>query len=223
MSSYFRRLAAGFALVLFAVAVFRPAMADEAQDLVDKARLSIEAILADTNLEEMRELFDQAKGVLLVPQRVKVGFFLGGEAGDGVLLARDEETGAWSYPAFYELGSASLGLQFGVQVSETVVLVMNRDALEKLMGNSFTFGVDGNIAVATIGKGVKASAGADYYTFGRAKGLFLGMSIEGLSLMPLRDVNVAYYGAGVSPRDIVIDRRVSNPGAEALRASLGVQ
>lgn len=223
MSSTFRRLAAGFALVLFAVAVFRPAVADEAQDLVDKARLSIEAILADSNLGEMRELFDQAKGVLLVPERVKVGFFLGGEAGDGVLLARDEATGAWSYPAFYELGSASLGLQFGVQVSETVVLVMNRDALEKLMTNSFTFGVDGNIAIATIGKGVKASAGADYYTFGRAKGLFLGMSIEGLSLMPLRDVNAAYYGAEVSPRDIVIDRRVSNPGAEALRASLGVQ
>ena len=227
MSKSLRRLAAGFALAALVVVFMRPALADEAQTLVDKARLSIEAIRADPQFAEMADLFDEARGVLLFPERVKVGFILGGEAGDGVLLARDEETGAWSYPAFYKMGSASLGLQAGVQISETIVLVMNRDALDDLLANSFNFGGDANIAVATMGTGVKAATGSataiDYYTFGRSKGLFFGASLEGVSISPDGPANAAYYGAEVSARDIVIDRKVSNPGAEDLRVSLGAQ
>ncbi len=57
-------------------------------------------------------LLREAKGVIVVPALVKVGFIIGGQGGDGVLLRRN--AGVWSYPAFYSLGSPSLGLQAGI-------------------------------------------------------------------------------------------------------------
>jgi len=44
----------------------------------------------------MREHLKDAKGVLIYPQVLKAGFFLGGSGGTGVLLARDGKTGEWA-------------------------------------------------------------------------------------------------------------------------------
>ena len=51
----------------------------------------------------------RAKAVIIVPALVKVGFIIGGQGGDAVLLRRNGKV--WSYPAFYSLGSPSLGLR----------------------------------------------------------------------------------------------------------------
>ena len=56
----------------------------------------------------------RARAVMICPRVFKAGFFLGGEGGDCVLLAR-AGNGTWSYPAFYGMGSGSFGLQIGIQ------------------------------------------------------------------------------------------------------------
>src|SRR5947209_8073004 len=61
----------------------------------------------------------QARAVMIVPKLLKGGFIVGGEGGEGVLLAR--ERGGWSDPAFYSIGAASLGLQAGVQQSVMIL------------------------------------------------------------------------------------------------------
>ncbi len=47
--------------------------------------------------------------VLVFPQVIKGGFFIGGAGGTGVLVARDAKTGDWSQPAFYTIGSVTFG------------------------------------------------------------------------------------------------------------------
>ena len=93
----------------------------EQQELVDKAAISVEKIAARTDINRyVKKYMREAKGVLVIPSLLKAGFFVGGEGGTGVLLAKGE-SGQWSYPAFYTLGAASIGIQFGGQVSETML------------------------------------------------------------------------------------------------------
>src|SRR6185437_11154251 len=98
------------AIVALAV-TFAPkayAQSDQA-NLVDRARITIDDLKTDKEFGNARDLLRRAKAVLIVPSLVKGGFFVGGEGGQGVLLARN--AAGWSNPAFYTLASASFGLQ----------------------------------------------------------------------------------------------------------------
>ena len=98
--------------------------------------------------------------MLIVPRLFKGGFIVGGEGGKGVLLAR-APGGTWSDLAFYGLGSASFGLQAGLEQSEAILLVMTQGGVGALVHDQFKIGAQAGIAVATLGSGVEgAMAGA---------------------------------------------------------------
>ena len=87
-----------------------------------------------------------AKAILIVPQLLKGALILGFEGGTGVLLVRDEKTGAWSQPAFYKLRTGSLGLQIGAESSDMVFLVMTTKGVESFYTSSFRLGGDASVA-----------------------------------------------------------------------------
>lgn len=191
------------------------------QQLIDKARITIDSFVADPNLEWFRNNVKNAKGLLIVPELLKGGFVLGGSGGRGVLLIQDEATGEWSYPAFYGLGSVSLGLQIGGKISEVVMMVMTQKGLESLYTSSFKIGGDLSIAAGPIGataEGATApSMNVDYLSFARSKGAFAGISLDGAVVKTNGEWNNAYYGKPVQPTDIFVIRSVSNADADALR------
>ena len=59
-----------------------------------------------------------------MPKLVKGGFIFGAEGGDGVLLRRTGH--GWSEPNFYGMGSASFGLQVGLEQAELVFIINSR-------------------------------------------------------------------------------------------------
>jgi len=71
-----------------------PAMADDAQDarqLVEKARLTFENFMADKDLgPNVRSLVKRAKGVLIYPQILKGAFIVGASGGSGTMQAYDD-------------------------------------------------------------------------------------------------------------------------------------
>jgi lipid-binding SYLF domain-containing protein len=196
--------------------------ATEQQELVDRAKATIESLKSDPNFAQFRDLLDHAKAVVVMPQLYRGGFIVGAEGGAGVLLARDART--WSYPAFFDLGSASIGLQIGAEVSEVVLLVMTEKGFERLLEDRVTLGGDVSIAVGPVGAGLEArtttSADADVYAFARAQGLFGGFALKGGALSPNEATTREYYGRSITAREIVVDRKSSNPGAEGLREAL---
>jgi len=225
------RLIAPVALVLTMVAVLlsggRSAVAaSETQELVIKARLTVEKLLSDPDLPMPRRWIKRAKGVLIVPSLLKAGFVFGAEGGNGVLLARDDKLG-WSYPAFYTLAAGSFGLQIGVQDSEVMFMVMRKQGLIAMLDRNVKLGADASIAVGPKGAGLEGATGlafnADIYSFAYTKGLFGGLSFEGSVAAERKDLNEEFYGKPVSARDIVIERKVSNVAAEALRRALVVK
>ncbi len=118
-----------------ALAVAAPLYAQsDQQKLVDECLVTWNNFQADPNMTWFREHDHEAVGFLIAEKVVKAGFVFGGSGGRAVLVAKGEK--GWAGPAFYTLGTASAGFQAGVDVSEVIVLVMNKKALDKLMTGS---------------------------------------------------------------------------------------
>ena len=193
--------------------------AKTAQGIVDKARISFESLAEDKNFAAMRQALKNARGVLIFPQLIKGGFFVGGSGGTGVLLARDAG-GERKGPAFYTIGSASIGVQFGGEAAETVIVINSQKALDSLYANQFKLGADGSIAAGPVGQGAALAFTTDMVSFSRSKGAFIGISLEG-SVLDVRDsLNRAYYNSQISPLDILVRHKVSSAQANALRAAV---
>jgi lipid-binding SYLF domain-containing protein len=162
--------------------------------------------------------------VLILPSFAQAAFVVGGAGGRGVLLARSGP-GDWSYPAFYTMGSGSLGLQIGGRVQEIVLIVLTEKGLNALLDSKFKFGAEMGVTVVngggSIAAATTANVGADIVAYSKASGLFVGGALEGSYLEPDNDWNALYYGSGARGRAIVLDRRYTNPGANGLRQYLG--
>ena len=191
----------------------------EARQLVEKARFTLENFVADPNMAALRDLLKNAKGVFIAPQILKGAFVLGASGGSGVFLAREQNTGKWSQPAFYTLGGVSFGLQAGGEASEVILVVTSDRGISAMLSNNFKLGADVSFALGPVGAGVggaTAALSADIVAFSRSKGLYGGVSLEG-SVIAVRDSwNQAYYGKSVTPTDILVHRDVRNPESSAL-------
>jgi len=201
------------------------AQSNDAQGVVNDAFQVIERIRTGSGAAtNAREVLHRARGVLIIPALVKGGFIFGGQGGTGVLLSRDPQTSQWSYPAFYDMGAGSFGLQIGLEVSKVVLIIMNDRALNALMSDEFKIGAEAGIAIATLGAGAEASTtsagGADIYAFAESMGLFGGIAIQGGIVKPRLPYNHSYYGADVKSEDIVLKGGPRNPGADQLRNDL---
>jgi lipid-binding SYLF domain-containing protein len=198
--------------------------AGDQQVTVDRARLVVNDLRTDKEFGSARSLMQRARAVMIVPRLYKGGFFVGGEGGDGVLLTR-KRGGGWSEPAFYAIGSASFGLQIGLEQSEMVMFVMSQKALDALMHDQFKIGAQAGLAVVTLGAGVEgattAAAGADIVVWASSSGAYAGVSLNGSVIKPQYDDDHAYYGPGVTQQDILFRGTVANPKAGPLVHALG--
>lgn len=215
-----------FLAALALAAVLAPPVAraqNNVQALVDRSTLALEDVLSPDSSNQAPKMLQQARAVMICPRIFEAGFIVGGAGGNCVMVAR-AANGTWSYPAFYGIGSASVGLQLGLKDSELVLMVMTNRGLNALLSSHFKFGADASAVVATIGGGVQGAtttaAGADIVGFTKSRGAFAGLSLQGSILNARPSWDQAYYGRPVGARGIVLRMEVSNPGAEPLRALL---
>jgi lipid-binding SYLF domain-containing protein len=200
----------------------RPALADDAQDaqqLVEKARLTFDAFVADKQMEGMLALVKRAKGVLIYPQVLRAAFIFGASGGSGAFLARDEKANHWGGPAFYTIGEASFGLQAGGDAAEIILVALTDRGVAALLATSSKLGADASVALGPVGAGAAAATAnlsADIVSFARSKGLYAGISVQGAVVATRGALNKAYYGRDVTPTDILIKRAVTNPHAASL-------
>ena len=216
-----------FAFLLAAAIVLAPgvhARASEQQDMIDKAAITVRKMLADPKLVMLQRWMKRAKGALVIPSLIKGGFMFAAEGGTGVLLTRTAD-GKWSYPAFYTVGGASFGFQAGIQDSEVIFVIMTDNGLTSMMEKKFKMGAEASVAMGPVaGTGVRgattANLDADIYAYAVTSGVFGGVSFDGTVVVE-RDVwNENYYGAVVTARQIVIEHKISNKGADRLRRAM---
>jgi lipid-binding SYLF domain-containing protein len=201
-----------------------PALADaKRQSLVDQSLKSASKVLSGKDYPDALRSMGKARGVIIVPELVQGGFILGAAGGRGVLMGRTSPT-HWTYPAFYNLGSGSIGFQAGAKVSEIVFIILTEKGLAAIIDHKFKFGAEAGVTMVAVGIGLEgastAATGADIVAYASSNGLFAGASLEGSYIDADNDWNALYYGSGATGRAIVQDGRFSNPGAEPLRQFL---
>ena len=186
----------------------------EPDKLVADAQVSFNNFLRDPDQTWVQENLSRAKAVLIVPQLVKAGFIFGGSGGRAVLVAKDGRV--WTGPAFYDLATASVGFQAGVEVSELVMVVMTEKGLNSLLSSSFKIGGDASVAAGPVGAGAKSTVTADLISFSRAKGVYGGVNLDGTVIHPSESLNTAYYGRTVTATDVLIRGNPKSPRSTAL-------
>jgi len=205
---------------------FSSAHADDfrAQRLVDESLQSLNRFLIE--VDYIQDNLQEAKGVLIAPSMYKGAFFLGGSGGRAILMVKDPETGRWIGPAFYTLGAGSIGVQFGVQKMEVLLMVMTRRGIESLYSSNFKLGGAVSVAAGPVGVGAEAATPlnltADMISFTLAKGAFLGFSLDGTVISVSEEYNDAYYdGRNLRPANIFVDKTKHAPaGADDIRRRL---
>ena len=214
-----RSLLAGTAAAVLAAPSI--ALADaKRQSLVDQSLDTGRKILDGKDFPDARKVMNNARGVMIVPELVQGGFIIGAAGGRGVLMSRTGHSD-WSYPAFYGLGSGSVGLQIGGKVSEIVFIIRTEKGLHAIIDHKFKFGAEAGVTMVAVGAGFEGAStsalGADIVAFANSNGLFAGASLEGSYIDADNDWNALYYGQGATGKAIVVDRRFTNPGAEPIR------
>jgi len=197
------------------------ASASEQTNILDQAAATIGHMKSDPAFDKARGMMANAKGVLVIPRLIKGGFIFGAEGGSGVLMKKNGNT--WSSPAFYTMGSASFGLQAGLEQAEIVMLIMSDRALEAITRSEFKIGAGAGITVVSLSAGAEGATSpnlsGDIIVWTSGKGLYGGLTLNGSVVKAREDWNNTFYGRPVQLSDILNDR-VTVPSPNPIRQQL---
>jgi SH3 domain-containing YSC84-like protein 1 len=191
--------------------------------LLDDARATVESFRADAQNTFMPSALRDARAVIVFPQLMKGGFIFGVEGGNGVLMTRNA-AGGFGQPVFVNMGTASLGLQAGVQSAETIMFVNSDRALQKLLSDKVSLGADASVAVINVGGGAAAATApsmtGDITAVSRTRGLYGGLAFEGSVISPDASANRDFYGRTVTPQEVIAMSPQTTNAAQGLRSAL---
>src|SRR2546425_59091 len=169
----------------------------------DKASRVFDQIMGTREKSIPRDLLDRAEAVAVFPGVIKAGFIVGGRGGSGVISRR--VANGWSAPAFFDLAGGSIGLQIGASSTDFILLFMNENAVDSLLGDKFEIGGEGSVAAGPVGRSASASTdvklNAQILSYSRSRGAFAGLELKGVVIKPDNEDNLQVYG--MTARDIL--------------------
>ena len=211
----------GLLLGLAVLLLNTPAKAADQMTVLNEAVITVDKMKTDPTFGPSRQILRSARAVLIVPQLIKGGFIFGAEGGDGVLLQRLGS--GWSAPAFYTIGSASFGLQIGLEEARFVMFIMSERALRAIEQSKFTFGGEAGLTVVTLGANAQGATSTnltgDIIVWASSKGAYGGLTLQGSVLAPKNDANAQFYSRPLSVPQI-LGSPVRSPATLALRRDL---
>jgi lipid-binding SYLF domain-containing protein len=194
------------AAALASVCFVLPAQADDDNDLLRDANRVVNHLRSDPAFGTARNMLQGAEAVYIVPKLIKGGFIFGAEGGEGVLLHRTGK--GWSTPRFYDMGSASFGLQIGLEKAELVFIINSKRALRGIEKGEVKLGAGAGITVVTLSsaaEGATTAHGGDIVVWASGTGAYGGLTFNGTVIKQDKDANAA---------------PVTGPAAQALRKNL---
>ena len=183
--SFFGQIARGFIVTIAAVSFTGASSAIAA----DKPLLTQDAEAALQSLYNThpgaKSIGAQSAGILVFPKIVRAGFVVGGSGGEGVLFKKGK---AHSY---YSSGSASVGLQAGVQsFGYAVFFLTEKDLKDFQNSKGWDIGAAPTVVVIDAGAGKElntttAKKGVYAFVFNQ-EGLMAGMALQGQKITKIK-------------------------------------
>ena len=208
-------------VILVAGLVAAPALArsDDKADLMKRMREAQDVLKSSVNAPDKgipKELLERAECVGVFPNVAKGAFIVGGEFGRGIFTCRGKD-GKMGPPAFFSIGGPSIGWQFGGDVADFVLLIMNENGVKHLLEDHFTLGGEAAAVAGPVGRTAQAATDlqlhAEILSWSRTKGLFLGASLKGTGLNHDEKASKLMYGKEVPASDILVKQSVPVPAS----------
>jgi lipid-binding SYLF domain-containing protein len=152
-------------------------------------------------------LLERAYGIAVFPDLTKAAFFVGGRRGHGALVVRDKQ-GRFTNPVFVTMTGGSFGWQWGVQLTDIVLVFTTAKGVEGINGGKVTLGADASVAAGPVGRQASAATDvafkAEVYSYSRSHGIFAGLALDGTVITIDDAANAAFYKKpGVTAGDIL--------------------
>jgi lipid-binding SYLF domain-containing protein len=198
--------------------------ADTAQKTLNEAASVFSEIMATPDKGIPQDLLEKASCVVIVPGLKKAAFVVGGQYGVGFTTCRNSSGTGWGPPAAVRMEGGSVGLQIGASSTDLVMLVMNRNGMDKLLADKFTLGADASVAAGPVGRTAAADTdvkmSAEILAWSRSKGLFAGIALKGATFRNDLDRNAELYGHGMTNKEVITSEMAPPPAAKSLLAAL---
>lgn len=169
---------------------------------------------------QMQAMLRKAKGVFIVPDYGRGALIVGGAGGEGVAMSR--KGGAWSGPAFYNIGSVSIGAQVGASAGSIAMLLMSDDAVNAFkQNNNFSLNADAGLTIVDYSARADAAAGdSDVVVWSDTEGALANASVGVTDVSRDDDEIKSFYPHEVTAKEI-LNREVPAPAAaDRLRDAL---
>jgi lipid-binding SYLF domain-containing protein len=174
----------------------------KAQEVMDQLSDAKDSAIPD-------KILSSARCVAIIPSMVKGGFVFGAQHGRGVATCR-LANGRWSAPAFFTATGGSWGAQIGVAGVDLVMVFTKEGGADKLLDANFKIGGEVTAAAGPVGRDATAStdikANTAILTYSRAKGAFVGATLNGVSVRADKDSTIAFYGHDVEFKDALLGK-----------------
>jgi len=169
----------------------------------------------------------KAKCIIVIPGVKKFATGFGVSYGRGAMTCHQGEDykGRWGAPAMYALEGGNFGLQFGLQGTDLVLVVVNERGVDSLLRSKIRLGGDASVSAGPIGRNMQAATDlgmkAEILSYSRSRGVFAGVAIEGSTLRPDNYANSILYNRDeITARQIVRGRTTVPAQAKDLIAFL---
>jgi len=209
------------ALVLAAAAI---AAAETAQERLATSAEVFQEVMGTPDKGIPQDLLGKAQCVIIVPGLKKGAVLVGGQYGRGFAECRKGDGFGWGPPAAVKVEGGSVGFQIGGSSTDVVMVVMNKRGMQKLLSDKFTLGADASVAAGPVGRTANAATdvrmNAEILAWSRAKGVFVGISLNGATLRPDVDVNEELYGRKIGNKEVLSGAVEPPAAAAALRTEL---
>jgi lipid-binding SYLF domain-containing protein len=199
-------------------------MAETATERLQESATVLKEILSAPDQGIPQDLLDDAHCVVVVPGMKKAAFLVGAKYGRGFIICRQDNRSGWGGPAAIRIEGGSFGFQIGASETDVVMLVMNRQGMDKLLQSKFTLGGAAEVAAGPVGRDITAQTDAGMtakiLSWSRSRGVFGGISLQGATLRQDLDENRELYGRQITNKQIVMKRLRTPVAASELVAVL---
>ena len=172
-------------------------------------------------------VLDQADCVVIVPSVLKFAVGSAGRYGPGVITCRGGIGfyGPWGAPAMVALEGSSAESQLSEVTTDFILLLMSPRATDQLLEGKVKLGGAASSSAGPVGstssRETDVTVRTEILCYSRARGKFVGISLEGSTLRPDDGANKNLYGQDTTAKDIVINKSFSVPdSAKNLLATL---
>jgi len=168
------------------------------------------------------DLLKKAECIVVVPSLKSGAIVVGGEYGRGFASCRTAK--GWSAPAGVKVEGGSVGFQIGGAETEVVMLVMNKEGVNRLLSTKFTLGGEVKAAAGPVGRTgtaqTDAAMTAEILSYSRTRGVFAGVSLTGATLREDDSANKDLYGKEMSNKTILTGGVPPPEGAGAFNSAI---